>query len=1065
MNWAVKKLKKVYSVIKSHKVNSVKKSSVICNTLSFPRKGVITERHLCDIIYALQQCKNSTKVRLDLRRGFFPADIALVNKIKGILKELTLGIDVLSSRTMSYSRNGYIILPDETILKVKKLAGDSRLCLIIVPSDLIRLGLNKFSDLVNDIQITFKKKGIEFSEYALPFTNSPDILINQIWIDSLNNNTFEVIPSNSCETFCYTEWISPSSKMVNGLPKLKYKSYLDNLCFSEESEVTPYYSRFFDAVLNTAPTVTRTPEGELLIYTDWDGWHIIHANGEQERVTFTNLKRIIANVSKGKIQLIVDCNHISHKMQSEDSSEFRSLPYPFHHYISINSDIDWSQYNHIEDTAKIICDELGLPLSGSTYTFSPEKTWPSWSNDDLYGCGLLQNHYNYGLIDTFHGLSYSFDTVHFVLDRYENGVSYFKCDRKICLSKYDGILVELSDRDASPPIVNFLSASGKEVKLNLADSYALKNGTRHHYRHKSGDEQIYGSVLLISLSRKVSAEFVLSVQTTFATRTSLDELLEKLHADNISVPLLTMHGGGVGTRTYGVPVTEKALLQKNENFSYSMDDKNSPYYVGPIYKSNGVAFFNPVGLFASSNTVNLDKLLSITKNKDGSESYIFSRFTSQRFHEDGTSPNFGYGKRTSSTQGLPYNLKELFQRLQNTGIGEGALIYTHLGHRVGNQNSLRLGWNEELMSALSLIAENYHGIDIQNPCHNRLWIAPTSQILQYSLIMRYISNNTHIDAKQINISSWFDPVLRQWLPNYETYQDAWLHGVTIYVQTFKGLSISLDQNKLKYYVRNMPDSSGKNSVTIVNSTNKIRLASGVSISSQLNPGVKKQPIIDNSFNYISQCSVDVPNISLRNVSHWTFRLRVRAPINKIEIGICTNYGHTFLFGNTEQCYWNSIYYDLASTDEIIVTLPLVISEMERKCSKHTERINGSVCNFSINVTTNRGYDGPVVEVDDVFLIRPLPPRKMRKQNARILAGKVYNKNREPISQKITIKANGEALSVYSNTKGFYKFKNLPPDCLVEFISMDEYDYEYRYSEKMLMTSDYWDCNIVQTGAV
>lgn len=140
-------------------------------------------------------------------------------------------------------------------------------------------------------------------------------------------------------------------------------------------------------------------------------------------------------------------------------------------------------------------------------------------------------------------------------------------------------------------------------------------------------------------------------------------------------------------------------------------------------------------------------------------------------------------------------------------------IYTHLGGLPRERDSRGPPpfpvpyFEETAMRALqnSALGISHHGV--------RAWLTRGSTLYDYCLMIRAIGKHTTRVGDRIEIKSWRDPILNKILP----VSPAQLYGVTFYVDDAAAANVRLDGKIIEAVARNPADSSGRQSVTVLES--------------------------------------------------------------------------------------------------------------------------------------------------------------------------------------------------------------------------------------------------------
>ncbi len=140
--------------------------------------------------------------------------------------------------------------------------------------------------------------------------------------------------------------------------------------------------------------------------------------------------------------------------------------------------------------------------------------------------------------------------------------------------------------------------------------------------------------------------------------------------------------------------------------------------------------------------------------------------------------------------------------------GRVFMFYTHLGN-LTPQTEPSTPFFED--APLVLLKQRALGLSNGQPRRPRLWFTRASVLCDYALMMQTIPQAiARSGAHTVLINSWDDPILGMRLPQSARQ----LYGVTFYVQDSAQAEVCLDGKPITDLVRNPPDETGKESVTI-----------------------------------------------------------------------------------------------------------------------------------------------------------------------------------------------------------------------------------------------------------
>jgi hypothetical protein len=187
--------------------------------------------------------------------------------------------------------------------------------------------------------------------------------------------------------------------------------------------------------------------------------------------------------------------------------------------------------------------------------------------------------------------------------------------------------------------------------------------------------------------------------------------------------IFTFHGGGKLVRE--IAALRVGLVKEREPdiWACDLDDPGSPFYLVPELQKLGIRYLNPRGGFITRELTPIDELLSSLTLDDGSEFLTFRRFLTKRHEELGLPSLWRQEKSASHPEALEFILSDLLQRFATSELGTGAIIYTHLGHKWGNQLTDGLEWPYHFRAWLDEVKRN---------AGDSLWFASAREILGFA---------------------------------------------------------------------------------------------------------------------------------------------------------------------------------------------------------------------------------------------------------------------------------------------------------------------------------------------
>ncbi|MFC1634589.1 hypothetical protein ACFL5Z_07075 [Planctomycetota bacterium] len=1029
---------------------------------------------------------NGIGLRIDLSRGLTMDAQACLQAMKHFDFKAWLLFPVASAGDMGYVCEGKLFLDRKTIefLRFIRRSYACRLGFLADPSYQFGRTLSTPINTSDLAKTEFENAGIPISGCGCSFHRKASSVYNLMWVYHIcgrlraSSPPFQALDAS----FDCSEWSWFSNRFGECIFN-ELKDGLEEVQYLHDQSVSNCHSRAFTCTLKSSPQIRRQIELDLIIYTDKGGWWIIQPDGSEEPVETHKLIKIFNDiVTEGRIGCIIDPADVlwdekvetiqTHPSKDDSRIEERALrvlPFPYHHYLSINSDIDWSMHVHVEESLKVICDNLGLSFGGSAFPVSRNPNWVSWDTAVNGQVDLrLARWASQGIFDTFHGLAHSFDTLSW-LDKPVDAdeVVDIRIHPGVRLSGYWGIILLLAGDTESPTL--FLEMENDSVVGPLQSTpYPAEENKQFLFTLPTElTAPVAPAVKSIRVQGLAKGDRVLKLESAVATREHLGYLLEEVKNYGFTMPIFTSHGGGIDVRRLGACITEKWRMRspEPEEVAFAMDRPDTPYYVLPVLQKHGVIFYNPIGGAGTKQLSHIASLLEKEHTRDGYEIYTFRRFASRRYEEQGGDGIWTYHKRTSSLQGLASNIDDILERLHWLSPGFGCILYTHLGHKVGNQICPRLGWNEELFAAWSRLAEFIHSRDRINPVPFRIWFTPASSVLSFAAVMKGLPKAIKRDGDHIYITSWYDSCLGHHIPDPAGFGASWLHGVTFYISDPEKAKIFVDDVLIQHVTKNPPDVLGGPSITLVDDSCKRSLIPDVpppgcaNISSALQieiPDPQGPTILCPSVGQEDENGewvLPVHGLSLRNVTHWTFEVLAAYAAIKWKIGF-----------QTENGYW----YEAGTTVGIRWPLP---SPPSNTWHRYTLAfIDGSDVDFAepirskitaIIIWIGKKGENRDLLFRDISILRPRPCVK-DNPNRRILSGvvKSYLSGQPVVGEEILCQTPDKMLSVRTDERGIYVFRYLPDNIRARIeLKNREMHARYMCGNVAYMTCDQWDWDI------
>ncbi len=715
-----------------------------------------------------------------------------------------------------------------------------------------------------------------------------------------------------------------------------------------EPGATSCYVGDFLVSLSLAMHRRLSLEVDGLIHSTPTGWLWIACDGAETLLDTGETVRCLAASADKRIAVVIDVAHLATEpREASGFSPARTLPWPFDYWLALASDVDWTTHEHLERQAEELCDRLGLPFSTSAYLLSHSRLWPAWTPRDGAEENLLARWCAEGVLDTVHGLVHSFDPVTIARNLYVTAPTRVMLDA--ARRDDSGVLIELGNA-GNDLLLEWETASGGFEPARLVAVHRDTEGGSVCLVVRFGSATRPRALRLAPLTTPVRVERILAL---YAGTEEFTRACEALGATDAGPLLFTAHGGGAEVNSWGQLRSSYGLTIYPEHRSFALDRPASPFSALPALRAAGIRFFNPLDLLFHHATDPIDRLVEPRMAQDGEMFYVFRRYLHSDPPERGASLAWTFAKHAATAQALPAVLAELLRRLQRAERGHGAIVYTHLGNRVGDELVPRLGWTEELHAGLAVATEHYHMRDRERQRPFRLWITTPASALAYAALMRGISNHVEVHGSIVRIHSWHDDSLGHAIPDVTRFGGAWLHGLTVYVDDPAAARILVDNMDYPDYTANPLDETGRLSVTLVDSRRAIGLVPAGD-PMRLNCEDTSSPV---------EARVRVTPQSLRNITHWRFEARATgSPL--WSIGFETSASLAFLAGTEPGVAWRL----KASSDcEMRYVLPLF------DCAE-PHRPAGRVEALRIRVATCGS-----LEVRSIDLLRPLPGRPLGDQ--------------------------------------------------------------------------------------
>jgi hypothetical protein len=508
-------------------------------------------------------------------------------------------------------------------------------------------------------------------------------------------------------------------------------------------------------------------------------------------------------------------------------ADVRLLPYPFHSYLSITSDPDSMSFADFETIHRAIEETYQLPISDQLFCCdygSPRKPGyteaplglnydrdPPTPNDPTRFHRLLVAH-NRGWLEGIHGW-------------HARGTA----------SRQQAFRMEVQSGRASQEI-EFEWTEGSQPRdlVHLVFEYRMPmNGSHLTIRAAGKTLGIEGSpdggpgvtpaVTWTPASARVpadaSAKFtftldgpdgaILEVRNAMMTnlaRTRVAADARVMAEYDLRYELYSEHARIRNELTSGLRKDSTGLTRPTVLVDNPAQAAN--FYLLPELERMGVGFINPVDETAQTEALPITRLIRPYRFNDGVVRYAFQRYYAYPLSETGeqVAPREAH----SWEPWLGFHLDQLLQR--SGRFGDGGTIYTHWG--VGNPKDL--GLSPTTRKQLETLRERYYNLSGTTPIWDRVWVAPSAELLLFARAMQAVRDNATYDeaANVVHVRSWLDPVARQTIPAPRSRAFG-LANLTFYVDRSETAKVFVDGREYTCLKRNPPDQTGRPSVTIV----------------------------------------------------------------------------------------------------------------------------------------------------------------------------------------------------------------------------------------------------------
>jgi hypothetical protein len=310
--------------------------------------------------------------------------------------------------------------------------------------------------------------------------------------------------------------------------------------------------------------------------------------------------------------------------------------------------------------------------------------------------------------------------------------------------------------------------------------------------------------VMLRLLKLVSQEydFIMNLYTEHGGFTYLNDYSEEYHSSIVArhiyqEKLPSLHVGVKNAEVY---------------FSALGDDPESFMYLLPEMKKDmGIRFINPGGSTGKiGDRVRLTEAVLPVKTREESLIYMARRMMPEMPKVNGREHPLA---RDGTMRTISARLEHMFTYIADEPNTVWP-IYTHLGNlRKAKEDGNITPPIETFFhdSVFHRLQDSVFNISSNIPPNKRIWFTRASMLYDYDLMIQNIAEHLErLEDNTIVIHSWHDPVLEIELP----VSAGQLNGLTFYTEDANSAILYLDNSEIHELVRNGPDETGRESVTI-----------------------------------------------------------------------------------------------------------------------------------------------------------------------------------------------------------------------------------------------------------
>ena len=306
-------------------------------------------------------------------------------------------------------------------------------------------------------------------------------------------------------------------------------------------------------------------------------------------------------------------------------------------------------------------------------------------------------------------------------------------------------------------------------------------------------------------------------------RDDIAEQMDLFNALNIRLNTYTSHGGGYNIGLYRADVLEAADKRG------MADCPDNPYFALDLFAEFGLRFYNTANNTSRRSPVRLSEFLLPKTLNNGDTVYDFHRFNHVPTDSNGkldfsVFEMFGKVQNPSMANFAGWQIVSLIEHIKAAdGVDIGGVIYTHLlskskddpNRRDRSFNGL---FNQETSEALLRLTSSYYGLsggqDVGKP-DPRIFVAPQAALLRYAQVSAGLTDAASYDVAEntVHVSNWNDGVTKEILPRDIGGGNA-LRFATFYVRDAATARLLVDGVEHTALIRNGPDTSGRQSITV-----------------------------------------------------------------------------------------------------------------------------------------------------------------------------------------------------------------------------------------------------------